>query len=214
MINAQAGYDYLLDPKNSIAVLGRYGKIDYSGTAISTSDYLADLAFGRKITGRLAFQAAAGPEQIRVSGAGSGNFQIWTWSVNSALTYERRRSGLSMAYARGLSGGSGVLLGAKSNTVSGAVHRQFARFWSGSANGGYAFNTSLAPAGVPTINFNTWFVGTNLAHQMGRHMEVGFNYSLVKQANPGVSPVAGGIGPTGLQQTFGMSVNWHLRPIE
>jgi len=214
MINAQAGYDYLLDPKNSIAVLGRYGKIDYSGTAISTSDYLADLAFGRKITGRLAFQAAAGPEQIRVSGAGSANFQVWTWSVNSALTYERRRSGLSLAYARGLSGGSGVLLGAKSNTVTGTIHHQFARFWSGSANGGYAFNTSLAPVGAATTNFNTWFVGANVGHQMGRHMEVGFNYSLLKQANPGVSPIAGGLGATGLQQSFGMSVNWHLRPIE
>jgi len=45
-------------------------------------------------------------------------------------------------------------------------------------------------------------------------MEVGFNYSLLKQVNPGVAPIAGGLGPIGLQQLFGMSVNWHLRPIE
>jgi hypothetical protein len=45
-------------------------------------------------------------------------------------------------------------------------------------------------------------------------MELGFNYSVLKQVNPSVFPVAGGFGPTGLQQTFGMSVNWHLRPIE
>jgi hypothetical protein len=214
MINAQAGYDYLLDAKNSIAVLGSYGKIDYTGTSLSTADYLADLAFGRKITGRLAFQAAGGPEQIRVAGAGSGNFQVWTWSVNSALTYERRRSGVSMGFVRGLSGGSGVLFGAKSNTFSGTVHHQFSRFWSGSANGGYAFNTSLAPVGGTTINFNTSYVGANVSHQMGRHMELGMNYSLVKQSNPPVCPVVGGCGTASLQELFGMTVNWHLRPIE
>jgi hypothetical protein len=214
MINVQAGYDYLLDPKNSIAVLGSYGKIDYTGTAISTSDYVADLAFGRKITGRLAFQIAAGPEQIHVSGAGNGSFQLWTSSVNSALTYERRRSGLSVNFVRGLSGGSGVLFGGKSNAFSGAVHHQFSRFWSGSANGGYALNTSLAPAGAVTTNFHTWFMGANLGHQMGRHAEVGFNYSVVKQDNPAVCPIVGGCGTATLQQLFGMTINWHLRPIE
>ena len=33
MLNVQAGYDYLLDPKNSIAILAGYGKIDYTGLA-------------------------------------------------------------------------------------------------------------------------------------------------------------------------------------
>jgi hypothetical protein len=214
MIDAQAGYDYLLDPKNSIAVLAGYGKIDYTGTAISTADYLAHLAFGRKITGRLAFQTAAGLEQIHVFGAGNGTFQLSTWSVNSALTYERRRSGLSLDFVRGLSGGSGVLFGAKSNTFSGGVHHQFSRFWSGSANGGYAFNTSLAPVGSATTTFHTWFMGANVGHQMGRHAQVGFNYSLLKQDNPAVCPIVGGCGTLASQQSFGMTVNWHLRPIE
>ena len=214
MVNAQAGYDYLLSPKNSIAVLGSYGKINYTGTSLSTTDYAAHLAFGRKITGRLAFQAAGGPEQIRSSGIGNGSFQLWTWSVNSALTYERRRSGVSVGFVRGLSGGSGVLFGAKSNTFSGTVHHQFSRFWSGSANGGYAFNSGLAPAGAPSFNFNTSYMGANVSHQMGRHMELGLNYSLVKQSNHPVCPVVGGCGTASLQELFGMTVNWHLRPIE
>ena len=32
MVDGQAGYDYLLDPANSIAILASYGKIDYTGT--------------------------------------------------------------------------------------------------------------------------------------------------------------------------------------
>jgi hypothetical protein len=213
MLNAQAGYDYVLNPKNSIAVLASYGKIDYTGASTSTVDYLADLAFGRKITGRLAFQAAAGPEQIRVTGAGNGNFQLWTWSANTALTYERRRSGISVAFVRGLTGGSGVFFGARSNTLNGSLHHQFTRFWSASVNGGYAFNTSLAPTGAPTSGFNTWLLGANVGRQLGRHAQVGFNYGLVKQDNPAVCPVAS-CGVAGFQQTFGMTVNWHLLPVE
>ena len=37
MVDAQAGYDYLLDPSNSIAILASYGKIDYTGTGISAT---------------------------------------------------------------------------------------------------------------------------------------------------------------------------------
>ncbi len=52
MLNTQAGYDYLLDPNNSVAILGSYGQIDYTGTpGSSTTNYIAALAYGRKITG-------------------------------------------------------------------------------------------------------------------------------------------------------------------
>ena len=145
MVDGQAGYDYLLDPSNSIAILASYGRIDYTGTGISSTgtstigtgnsvqDYVGALAYGRKITGRLAFQVAAGPQEILFTGAGGvGNFHLLFASVNSALTYERRRSGLSFSYGRGLTGGSGVFLGATSNTFSGSAHYQFTRFWTGS----------------------------------------------------------------------------------
>src|SRR4029077_2578459 len=49
--NAQAGYDFLLDPSDSIAILGNYGRINYSGTVnsvvgsgTSIVDYVGDLA--------------------------------------------------------------------------------------------------------------------------------------------------------------------------
>ncbi len=77
MLDAQAGYDYLLDPSNSIAILASYGKINYTGsgtstigTGNSTTDYVGALAYGRKITGRLAFQVAAGPQADTIGLAG------------------------------------------------------------------------------------------------------------------------------------------------
>jgi hypothetical protein len=212
MINAQAGYDYLLDRSNSIAILGSYGKIDYTGTGISTSDYMAALAYGRRITGRLAFQVSAGPQRIVSSGTtGLGGSNLWFASVNSSLTYERRRSGVALNYLRGLSQGSGVFQGSTGNTISGAGHYQFTRFWTGTVNGGYSLNNSLPSASAASARFDNWFIGGNIGRQVGLHAQVNFNYGLTKQNSPSPCPVVS-CGVAGYQQTFGMSVNWHLRP--
>ena len=224
MLDGQAGYDYQLDPSNSIAILASYGKIDYTGTGTSATgistigtgnsvqDYMGALAYGRKITGRLAFQVAAGPQEILFHGAGGlGNFHTLFVSVNSALTYERRRSGVSFSYGRGLTGGSGVFLGATSNTFSASTHYQFTRYWAGSINAGYALNNSLPHAGAPPTQFDNWFVGGNIGRRVGPHAQVNFNYGATRQTSPATCLVAN-CGGTGLQQTFGLSFNWHLRP--
>lgn len=220
LLEAQAGYDYLLDPSNSIAVLGSFGKINYTGTANaivgngnSTMDYLGALAYGRKITGRLAFQVAAGPQEIMIGNPGGvGNFHVLFASVNSTLSYERRRGGVSVGYLRGLTGGSGVLLGATGNTFNGSGHYQLTRNWIGSANGGYALNNSLGQGGVPIVQFNNWFFGANLGRRVGSHAQFNLNYGASKQDPPATCPVSS-CGGTGLQQTFGMSVNWHVLPM-
>jgi hypothetical protein len=225
MYDGQAGYDYLLDPSNSIAILGTYGKIDFTGTGIpsggtptvatgtSVMDYGGALAYGRKITGRLAFQVAAGPQEITISTAGGASSpHLLFVSVNSALTYERRRSGVSLSYGRGLTGGSGVLLGATSNTISGSAHEQFTRYWIGTVSVGYSLNNSLPQAGTTPTQFDNWFVGANIGRRLGPHAQVNFNYGATRQNNPAICLVAG-CGGTGLEQTFGMSVNWHLRPL-
>jgi hypothetical protein len=200
LVDAQAGYDYQLDPSNSVALLGSYGKINYTGTGNSTTDYVGAFAYGRKITGRLAFQVAAGPQEIQAASAGpAGNFHLLFALVNSSLNYQRRRSGVSFTYTRGLSAGSGVFQGATSNTIKGQANHNFTRFWTGAINGGYALDNSLAPAGAAKTQF-------------GQHAQINFNYGASRQNSPATCPVAN-CGGTGLQQTFGMTVNWHLRPL-
>ena len=132
-------------------------------------------------------------------------------SANSALTYASApERGFSFLYAWAHAG-SGVFMGATTNTFSGSANHQFTRFWTGSVSGGYALNNSLAPAGVATTSFNNWFVGANLGRQVGRHARINFNYGLQRQTSPNACPVAS-CGGTGFQQSFGMTVNWHLRP--
>jgi len=106
---------------------------------------------------------------------------------------------------------TGVFLGATTNTFSGSGHYQFTRFWAGTVNGGYSLNNSLAPAGAATTQFDNWFMGANLGRRVGPHAQINFSYGASKQNNPATCLVVS-CGGTGLQQTFGLSVNWHLRP--
>jgi hypothetical protein len=212
-VNAQAGYDYQLDPSDSFAFLGSFGRINYTGTGNSTTDYVGALAYGRKITGRLSFQVSGGPQEIQTAGPGAiGNFHQLSASINSTLNYARRRSSVSLTYARGLTSGSGVFEGATSNTVKGQATYKFTRFWTGAVNAGYSLDNSLAPAGTASTQFDNWFAGANLGRQIGPYAQINFNYGATRQNNPATCPVVN-CGGNGLQQTFGMTVNWHLLPV-
>jgi hypothetical protein len=141
----------------------------------------------------------------------TGNYMLWFESVNSALTYNRRRTYTSFSFVRGLTSGSGVYQGATSDTFSGSARYEFTRFWSGAVNGGYALNNSLAAPGVSTTEFNNWFVGATLARRVGLNGQLNFNYGLQKQSSPANCPVTS-CGLAGYQQTFGMTLGWHMHP--
>jgi hypothetical protein len=213
-VNGQVGFDHMLDPKNSIAVIGAYGKTDFGGSANSTRDYIGQLAYGRKMTGKLALQLAAGPEQIQTLNAGSVNFQFLSWSSNVAISYKRRRTDYSLYYTHGLTNGSGVLTGAMSHAFNASVSRSLTRHWFGSARGGYALDRSIPIPSAPTsFSFTNWYSGAYIGRTFDRHVDVNLNYGVQHQRTSNVCPVFV-CGGTGYVHTFGTTVNWHLRRTE
>jgi hypothetical protein len=213
-LNSQAGFDYMLNAKNSIAVIGAYGTTNFQGSTGATNDYIGQLAYGRKITGRLALQVAAGPEQVQTKNVGAADFQFLSWSTNVAISYRRRRTDYSLYYTHALSNGSGLLAGALSHTFSASASRRLTRHWFGSVNGGYALDNSLAVPTAPTsFSFTHWYGGSYVGRPVGRHMNVNFNYGVAHQRSPDTCPssVCGG---SGYVQTFGTTINWHLRRTE
>ncbi len=207
---SQVGYDYKISPANSIGILGGAGVTNYPGTSNSIANYLAALAFGRKITGRLAFQVAGDGEHIRSTNSGS-IFQSWNAMATASLSYARPRDGFSVMFFRGFTAGSGVLYGAESNMVTVSAHRSLTRFWTASVSGGYASNSSLPITGTTSFQFYDWFGGASLGRRMGRHFVLNFNYGAQDQNSPANCPVLS-CGVPGLLQTFGMSLSWHVRP--
>jgi hypothetical protein len=231
----QGGYNYQMTRKDTLAVFYRFSGYRYGNINQSINDNLAQLSYGRRVTGKLAFQIAAGPEisflQIPISttsgsGTGGGSSggtgtvtlnsqrQIY-WSLNSSLTYQLQRTGFVASYNHGLSGGSGVFAGAVSDSVSGAVSRQLSRVLGGGMNFGYSRNAGVDYAAATPINqsYDYWFGGANLSRPFGRDLNVSLAYQIQYQ-NSNVPFCIGTACETTLTRNMiTLSVAWHSRPL-
>ena len=224
-----AGYNYQLSRQNTIGLSYQYSDINYSNITQSIKNNIISVAYGRRITGKLALQASGGPDiaLIRMPltlppGTSGGEAtsstgymtQVYA-SINAAVQYQLKRVSTSAAYNHGVTGGSGVLAGAITDSFTGTVGRQVARTLSVSWNVGYSRNRGIQVAGTTTANqtFDYWFTGVNLSHPLGRTMNVFLNYQLQYQ-NTGAS-VCTGPGCSGSltrnQITFGFG--WHKQPV-
>jgi hypothetical protein len=225
-----AGYNYQMSRANTLGLSYQFSSFNYSNfnQAIKTNTVL--VSYGRRITGRLAFQLAGGPDIAflrtpitppagTTGGTGSGSTSSTTQvygSFNTSLQYQLRRVGMTAAYSHGVSGGSGVLAGSVADTVTGSVNSQLSRTFSVGWNVGYSRNKGLAVSGTTTAGqaYDYWFTGANLNHPWGRSMNVFLSYQLQYQTSSATLCTPGAICPTSLtrnQISFGFG--WHRQPI-
>jgi hypothetical protein len=209
------GYNYALSQKDTIGVLYRFIAYRYIGNPQSINDHVALLAYGRKITGRLAFQLFGGPEVTtfrvpfgsltdRISGSGGGN-----------LTFALPRSSLSVTYNHGVSGGSGQFAGSSTDLLQSMINHQLSRIWQGNLSSGFARNASLGisnPSQVSQTD-NSWFVGGGLSRPLGRNANLNFAYTAYLQNSSLPVCVAGTCETSFMQHQISLSFQWHTRPL-
>jgi hypothetical protein len=220
----QAGYNYQLTRKDTIAVSYLFSAFRYSnaGQSINSNTILA--SYGRRITGRLAFQIAAGPQftsstspitgSVSPSGSTSTSASTVNVALNTSLQLQLRRALLSASYSRGVTGGSGVLAGAETNVVSGSVSGQVTRKVQAMWNAGYSRNDGFTVGSTSEGQlYNYWFTGVNVSRAFGRSLDMFMNYEFQYQDNStnGCVGTACSTGVTRNQVAFGM--NLHKQPI-
>lgn len=204
-ITGRVGYDYALAPKDSIALFYDYRRTDFSPTSDRLQTDSFQLSYGRKVTGRLALQIAAGPLLLH----SSLQDRTLDWTLSGAMTYQTRRSHYSLSYARGPSGGSGVFLGADSHTVTASMRNALTQSWSSSLSAGYAFDQNLAPVNGVVSHFSNWYGSAGLGREFGRHVRFDLTYRFQQQgAGTGTCPVLA-CGSTQARQTLGVVLAWH-----
>ncbi len=230
-VNFRAGYNYQLDRKNTIGLSYTFSQFNYSNFDQSITTHTAQVSYGRRVTGRLAFQISAGPQvasfQTPIStspgssgGGGTGNTsggpttKIY-WTLNANVQYALRRTALALAYNHGVGGGSGALAGSLTDTVNGSVTRQMSRTFSSGVMGGYSRNSGLA-IGMTTPasqTYDYWYGGANLSYPIGRSLGLTLAYQLQYQT----SNIAFCIGPTCgtsvIRHTISLGIGWHERPL-
>ena len=225
--NFRGGYNYLLTRKDTIAVLYTYTGISYGNYNQSIHTHTVEGSFARRITGRLAFQVAAGPQiaffrtpiPSGSGGTGSGgstnsSTELY-WSLNANLRYQLQRTALALSYNHGVSAGSGLLGGSIADFVSGSVTRQMSRTFSSGLTGGYSRNSGLATgSATPTSEtFDYWFAGATFSHPIGRTLGLTFSYQLQYQDSGSSFCIGPTCGTSLIRHVISFGVGWHEKPL-
>ena len=221
----KAGYNYQLSPKDTIAVSYQFAADRYSGnTGQSLNLNTIQGSYARRVTGRLAFQIAAGPQITSstspITGSassagltGSSGTGVYL-ALNTSLLYQLRHALLSASYSHSVTGGSGVLAGAETNvalgTVSGQVTRTVHAIW----NAGYSRNEGVA-IGTSSASqiYNYWFTGVSLSRTIGRSLDMFMNYEFQYQDNSASGCIAATCTGNVTRNQIAFGVNLHKQPI-
>ncbi|HEX5481604.1 MAG TPA: hypothetical protein VFZ08_03140 [Terriglobia bacterium] len=208
------GVGHALTARDTIGVTYSYGSFNYSGLQESFHTQRIDLAYGRKITGRVALQLYGGPEILTFHTlAGPSTTQV---SVNGSgsLSYERGHNFFSVFGGRYATSGSGVYAGAQTELVDGSWNRQLTRWWAASLSMGYSRNSSFkAFANTAETHYGYGFADLVLNRAIGRYLRltVGYEYQR-QQTNRGACTTSFCAGNL-TNQIFGLGLTITPRPI-
>src|SRR5258708_18958491 len=100
--------------------------------------------YGHRITGRMDFLMAAGPQITSLTNfTAFGPVKTDRLSVagRASLRYRFPKTSLDLAYERYTTSGSGLFAGAQSHGVRQIANRPLTRVWSGFADLGYSHNS-------------------------------------------------------------------------
>src|SRR5260370_31791666 len=132
------GYNHQISSTNTVGVIYRFNPLRFATLDGTIDDHVAQLSYGRRTTGRLAFKISAGPEVGLIRSGGVVPQTRLFWNLESTLHYRLNRTTLDLSYDRGLTGGAGVLAGAEASQVEVAGNKGFARTWEAVFRNGYA----------------------------------------------------------------------------
>jgi hypothetical protein len=229
-VNFRAGYNYQMDRKNTIGLSYTFSEYNYSNSAQSITSHTAQVSYGRRVTGRLAFQVAAGP-QVSFShepitgtvssgggaagGPGETSATLVNWSLSANLRYQWQRTGLALTYNHGVQGGYGLLSGSLTDNVSGSVTRQVSRTFSSGITGGYSRSQGqVIGAAMPSNqSFDYWYGGANLSHPIGRTLALTLAYQVQYQTSNAAFCFGPTCGTSLVRNLISFGVGWHERPL-
>jgi len=212
---AGLGYSYKLSPKDSIGVVYQFGNYQFPGDPQAYANHIASLAYGRKVTGRLALSLYGGPQytSFRIP-VGTTSDKLGGYA-SASLSYALERGMLSVSYLHGLTGGGGLLTGSISDQVYFSADRRLTRVWDGHVNFGYSHNATVVSSSTTgNSNYSSWFVGGGVSRPFGRYVTFGAAYTAsISTFNlSGCPGTTCGPSSDSLYQTITASFQWHTRP--
>ena len=223
----QAGFNRHVTRNNTVALLYRLTAFRFSDVYQPMDGHVFQLAFGRQVTGHMAFQVAAGPELAFFRTVASQTPSVTSqqtvvhskqlyWSLDSSMTYDIGRRVLKLSYGHSLTDGAGFLTGAVTDQGSAAIDTPFSRTLAAELIGGYARNQGLMQTTQQLTNeiYRDWFGGLTINHALSRKLSIFFSYQVQRQATNFVCvSVACGSEFTRQLVSVGLTGHAQARPI-
>jgi hypothetical protein len=211
------GYNHLMSRHSEIGL--EYSQTSFGYGALNQNQLYRNLmlAYGYQLTGKLSFQLSGGLGASQVAVPPGGPVTRSFLSTFDSLRYESKKVHAQMIISRSISGGSGVLVGAETESAALDLGRQLSRKISGSLDFGYFHNEQLSQENTlqPLIRYAYWQAGGSLNYEIARYVSVYMNYDLQRQvSNATPACASSNCGTAFFRQVAGMGVNFHARPIK
>jgi hypothetical protein len=164
-VSVQVGYNRVLSPHTQVALVYGYQGFDFPTFGNAFHSHIVQLMYGHRISGRMDFLLAAGPQYTRLQEACSladvllGNVHCGISSTGlpvgsipdtrigvagrAQLRYRFPKTSLDLSYERYETSGSGLFAGAQTDTARLGAERPLTRVWTGFADLGYARNSRM-----------------------------------------------------------------------
>lgn len=202
-VSAVTGYDRRLSARDTIAFEAAAARFTYQNPSGSIETEYGSALYARHITGSLSFTAGAGPEIVHLLLAAGAHKQELDWQGRATLQYSRQHGSVSLTSMRAVTGGSGVVAGARNIAGQGTVTVAYSPAWSSSLSAGLSRTRDLSSL----QSFDLLYSEVVLNHRLGRRANVFLLYDLQRQTH-----AAQCTGPAcaygGMRNVFGVGLGW------
>mgnify|MGYP005813899583 CR=1 FL=1 len=204
-LNATGGFDHRFG-RSTMGIAYTHSRFMYDNIDENFNTNTIHLTYGRRVIGRVSITLEGGPT-LQTTNAGSISDTTVDFTGGATLQYAGARTNYALSYNRAVTGGSGVMVGALSDSVSLSATRQLTRVLTGNISGGYSQNSAInSDIAVAGLNYKTFFVAAGISQQIGRYLTLGLGYRGQRQT---ADSAAGNF----TSHAAVVSVQWKFRPI-
>lgn len=216
-VAAQFGFSRQINHTDQVAL--SYGFQDFrfpqvSGATVTTNT--VHLVYGHRVTGRMDFIAAAGPQFTQIQSPLFGSNSRISASGNLKLRYRLNRASMQLEYRHYNTNGSGYFLGSSTDVGTLSLLRSLGRVWEANSDIGIANNKRIEPAAVvvPATSDRYIYAGAAVHRHIGRRYRMFLSYQYNRTSfNDSVCLASAGCGKTSNRQMGVVGLEWYPRPI-
>jgi hypothetical protein len=214
MFLGSVGFNYALNPHDSIGVLYRFEGFHFDGEPQALGSQTISGVYQKKVTQKLALNLFGGPQITSFRVPVNNQTRNIGVSAGASLKYAFERANLSVSYFHGVTAGSGVLQGSNTDEVTTAFSRTFGRVWTGSVNFGYSRNSALTGITSTTVasTYSDFFAGGGISRPFGRNTQVSASYTATFENTTPALCVGTSCNSSYTQNVVALSLQFQTRP--